>query len=119
MNSGYITSCSHICYHRSLENPRDCFRTAIVSHRTAKSHVELLYSFSYATETNDHTSHTILITAPASHSLGLSTRHLIDMTPGGGHVAHTNDAWIHWLYADERGVSVCSAGSMVLGGGLC
>ena len=39
--------CSHTCYHNSVENPRDCSRTTIVSHRPAPYHVDLLYSFSY------------------------------------------------------------------------
>ena len=26
------------------------------------------------------------------------------MPPGSGAVAHANGGWIHWLYADERGV---------------
>lgn len=39
------------------------------------------------------------LVVPASHSLGPSTRHSIDLPPGTCRVAHTNDARIHWLHA--------------------
>ena len=47
INAGYFAGCSHIRYHSSAENPRDCFRIPLYLIAPPRV-VSGLYLFSYA-----------------------------------------------------------------------